>query len=277
MGTKPKFKEMEFSLIISNPPYSGLDIKILKSVMGLGEKLVFVMPSSFILAEKGRDLKFLSEIDKRLVSVDMIDANEAFKIQVPYPVSVLQLDKSRTEKILFTDEKKNVKYEVDSVTKLSKYGANSEIYESVKAKIRPLLIRNLQSELLEHSPEMTFGIAAARGNIGCDDFYTFCMDDFSHHCTKKYTYGWKLETDVERRNFFQYLKNKTTRFCLSVYKDGMGLHRREMEFVPWLDFTKDWTDDSFAKHIGLTEEELSWMQSVIPAYYPEDKPQTSNI
>jgi dTDP-glucose pyrophosphorylase len=43
--------------------------------------------------------------------------------------------------------------------------------------------------------------------------------------------------------------------------------RGELEIIPWLDFTQEWTDEKLYKEFNLTEEEIKFIEKHIPKYY----------
>ena len=74
---------MKFDLIISNPPYNkGLDLKILESVLDLGEKICFVHPIGWMLRDKNKKLKL--KLEKSLI----FDGNQAFTISSHTPCAI---------------------------------------------------------------------------------------------------------------------------------------------------------------------------------------------
>ena len=76
-----------------------------------------------------------------------------------------------------------------------------------------------------------------------------------------------FDTEKESDNFLNYLKTNFVRFLLSIYKNNQNLHRGELEIVPWLDFTKEWTDEKLYKEFNLTKEEIDFIEKNIPKYY----------
>jgi site-specific DNA-methyltransferase (adenine-specific) len=44
---------------------------------------------------------------------------------------------------------------------------------------------------------------------------------------------------------------------------GMNLSISNFKFVPWQDFTKEWTDEELYAKYGLTDEEIEFIESMI--------------
>ena len=55
--------------------------------------------------------------------------------------------------------------------------------------------------------------------------------------------------------------------CLSIYKINSETANGELEAVPWLDFTQEWTDEKLYKHFNLTQDEINFIEENIPDYY----------
>ena len=83
--------------------------------------------------------------------------------------------------------------------------------------------------------------------------------------SKHLYYGFKSKN--EAGNFISYLKSKFSRFSLSIYKINSQLCRGELESVPWLDFTQEWTDEKLKEYFNITDKEWEFIESVIPDYY----------
>ena len=100
-----------------------------------------------------------------------------------------------------------------------------------------------------------------------DDFYTFIPRDKrveTNLCKMLY---FNFDNIMPAQNFLNYLKTNFARFCLSIYKLNMNLHRGELKSVPWLDFTQEWTDEKLYKYFLLTKEEIDFIEKNIPKYY----------
>jgi site-specific DNA-methyltransferase (adenine-specific) len=76
-----------------------------------------------------------------------------------------------------------------------------------------------------------------------------------------------FQTESESNNFITYLKSNFARFCLSIYKNNSQLDRGELEIIPWLDFTQEWTDEKLYREFDLTENEIKFIEKHIPKYY----------
>ena len=101
----------------------------------------------------------------------------------------------------------------------------------------------------------------------CDDFYsTITKDEESSNDIKKavfFSFNNKNESD----NFLKYLKTNFSRFCLSICKNSADLNKIDFSMIPWLDFSREWTDEDLIQEFDLTNEEVEFINKHIPKYY----------
>ena len=63
---------------------------------------------------------------------------------------------------------------------------------------------------------------------------------------------------------------KFARFCLSLRKTGRDLNSTDLIYVPYLDFSEEWTDEKLFKHFGLDSEEQEFINEYIQDWYERD-------
>jgi hypothetical protein len=78
---------------------------------------------------------------------------------------------------------------------------------------------------------------------------------------------YSFDTEAELDNFIVYLKTNFARFCLALYKINQIVVRGELEIIPWLDFTIEWTDEKLYEYFGIDEQTINYINSFIPDYY----------
>jgi len=76
-----------------------------------------------------------------------------------------------------------------------------------------------------------------------------------------------FNTEEERDNFIEYLKTDFARFCLSFYKNDANLGVGALRCIPWLDFTKRYTDKDLYELFNVSEEQQRVIRNIIPEYY----------
>lgn len=82
-------------------------------------------------------------------------------------------------------------------------------------------------------------------------------------CTQTFLVGDTFISEEEAINCMNYLKCKFTRFLILQSMTSQHLSPERFRFVPLQDFSRPWTDaDLYAKY-GLSEEEISFIESMI--------------
>lgn len=51
----------------------------------------------------------------------------------------------------------------------------------------------------------------------------------------------------------------------AINKINQHLENYELSAIPWIDFTKHWTDEMLYEHFKLTPEEIAWVEA-LPAH-----------
>ena len=117
--------------------------------------------------------------------------------------------------------------------------------------------------------------AQIRGNVSKNDDSKMFQDDFYTIITKetrvlnrkdKHMF-FTFKSEIEGNNFIEYLKTNFVRFCLSILKNNSQLDRGELSMIPWLDFSKRWTDEELIKEFELEDEEVIFIAKSIIEYY----------
>ncbi|MBQ7188285.1 MAG: Eco57I restriction-modification methylase domain-containing protein [Kiritimatiellae bacterium] len=84
-------------------------------------------------------------------------------------------------------------------------------------------------------------------------------------CTESYiVIGAALRfSKTEANNLAAYLQTKFVRFCHSLAKTSQDATSKTYRFVPMQDFSKPWTDEELYAKYGLTDEEITFIESMI--------------
>lgn len=72
-----------------------------------------------------------------------------------------------------------------------------------------------------------------------------------------------VDTEEKANNFSNYMKLKFPRFLMHETYSSMNISRNNFRFVPWLDFSKPWTDAELYEKYNLTQEEIDFIESMI--------------
>ena len=274
------WKKESFSYGIGNPPFNQMiDMKFIKLSYELCDVTCIVHPSTWLLDEKGKQRAFINTkelIKDHLDNIELFNGNKVFGIQLFVPCVITYIDKSRKQYgIRCLDIINNIEIKYDHIYQINKF-SNSKIYPKLKEKIYQ---RSKIENLLDYKNKIKGGYyintAQIRGHVNLksekdmliDDFYTIITKDTSVTEDKNKHMFFSFKSDIEANNFLNFLKTNFCRFCLSIYKNNSQLDRGELEIIPWLDFTKKWTDEELIKEFNLTNDEVEFINKNIPNYY----------
>ena len=82
-------------------------------------------------------------------------------------------------------------------------------------------------------------------------------------CTETYIVIGPFKTDLEVNNVITYISTKFFRFLVMLKKTSQHAAANVYSFVPLQDFSKPWTDAELYAKYGLTDEEISFIESMI--------------
>lgn len=82
-------------------------------------------------------------------------------------------------------------------------------------------------------------------------------------CTETYIVVDSFSSRIEAENFDSYLRTKFARFLISQATSSIMITKSSFIFVPEQDFSKPWTDEELFEIYGLTDEEVSFIVSMI--------------
>ena len=82
-------------------------------------------------------------------------------------------------------------------------------------------------------------------------------------CTDSYIIAFPTKSKTDATNFYLFLKTKFARFLLLQALSSINLAKDTYVFVPSQDFSKTWTDEELYIKYGLSEEEASFIESMI--------------
>lgn len=89
-------------------------------------------------------------------------------------------------------------------------------------------------------------------------------------CSQSYLTVCGFDNLEEAQNLYMYLRTKFVRFLILQTLVGMNLSIKNFNFIPWLDFSKSWTDEELYAKYGLNQEEIDFIESMIKPMEPDE-------
>lgn len=273
---KPK---MKFDAVLANPPYVGKKClhqqffnKAVEDMVVEGGQVCFIQPATVYVNNKPNQKNAVIDMQNHILNnttkVIMKESTvfENANVATDLSITILTKDGSQSGVIDSLTYLNGSTYANSKFNEVNACMMDHEIYASLWQKIFAQIGRlgSLQDKIIT-SGQM-FRITKVRGNMNCDDFYTFISRD------KKYWVGESnhgLEVNSERHieNIASYFKTYLARFALSLYKFNTAMVNGELKSVPLVDFSQEWSDEKLIAEWGITEEEYAEVLKVIPAYY----------
>lgn len=82
-------------------------------------------------------------------------------------------------------------------------------------------------------------------------------------CTETYLVAGCFQSEKEAENYDAYLKTKFVRFLIGQVALSQHITKNCFRFVPKQDFSVNWTDEKLYEKYGLSDEEVSFIESII--------------
>lgn len=82
-------------------------------------------------------------------------------------------------------------------------------------------------------------------------------------CTQSYLIVCPSHSEHEARNALKYLQTKFVRFLMLQTLAGQNISIKNFMFVPWQDFSKEWTDEELFKKYDMTQDEVAYIDTLI--------------
>lgn len=290
-----KLNKMNADFIIINPPYGVKEhFNIFNKAfeqLNDGGILICLHPSTAFINRK--DVTDTSEIllTKKIISenkcdIELIDGNTIFDITSMIPLSLTRVEKIKEKKIkvkfnAFKDKHFGQIIEFDNIDEIYIHGNKivNDIVKKIKSKMTQSLydnIRNIYSNFYVRLNYMS-GNKNINGNLN-PDFYQLIHKSNEKNTDELITDkfesdSWNyigVNTHTEAYNLFDYSLSKFARFCTSLSKINRNLHRCELKSIPYLDFSKKWSDSELYEYFELSNDMIIFIEWFIPNLYERD-------
>ncbi len=90
-------------------------------------------------------------------------------------------------------------------------------------------------------------------------------------CTETYLVVGAYEKKEHTKNLARYMKTRFFRFLVAQFMYSHHITKEAYSLVPILDMDKEWTDEKLYRRYGLTEEEITFIESKIRPMEPNDE------
>jgi len=271
----------QFDVVVGNPPYKGMmHLDFLEIAYKISNGwIVWVQPSNWLIDKKGiakrfKELKNI--VANNIEEIKLFNGNPYFKVNQMYPFNIITINKNKKEsKFKLIDEINRKEIYYNNINEINKW-SDPSIYNNLQDKILKLSNKdNINNYLNIERGNYYINMSKIRGNINTTDIHSLWKDDYYSTITKNakielspsMNFWFSFETIEEAQNFLDFLKIKWSMFSLSIYKNSTSLHRGELKAIPWLDWSRSWTEKDFEELIEATEEEKEFVYKNIPNYY----------
>jgi hypothetical protein len=200
---------------------------------------------------------------ERLVSLELKPGGEIWdnvKLWVPLAIAVLKKDEQESFEMGGLRATKE--------TQITAFGISPTI-DSLKSKLSAGV--TLKDKATRDSADgpyvvMLSGIA---GNAQAQDMYFMLPQRaaLTTHVTRQAGkwHNFSFVTELEAMNFLRFVTSKLAMAGCAINKINQHLENFELSAIPWLDFTKHWTDEDLYAHFKLTPDEIAWVEA-LPAH-----------
>lgn len=273
----------QFDICIMNPPYQGnMHASFLDAAIRMSDRVVSIQPINWLLVDEDEEGSAILSQTKKAVQpfrkhVELINGNGLFNASFFMPCTILYLDKTVSDKSLDVTDVEGKKWKYEDIFDFNKFG-NIPNYYSIVTKTGRFAEKgncwdNWVQSRKKGKGKFFVNLARVRGHVVKSgkgmidaDFYTLVTRDLEPSSTREKFYHFGFRTKAEAENFILFLRQKVTRFCFAINKHGSSIRRKQLQTIPWLDFSKKWTDSKLRTHFGITSSEWKFIDSVIADY-----------
>ena len=292
---------MKFDVCIMNPPYDGnlcekFEVKILE--LCNSSEIVWVAPSTWLLGKHQNKL-ITNYINKYKSEIITINPYNYFDVNINKEMSVVYINTHIQQSYLIYDNKR-----YDKCNEITKY-SNDEILMSILDKIGCKHLEEhvgshvysfrgtepfIPSTVIDNPNDdiyicrlIRFGGSSTLESKKQGDFYALLSNNkvYEDNCGlyskfrnklgrngKRYIQNFvKFDTELECKNFWNYIHTDFVNLCLYFIKTNLHLDRGELKYIPWQDFNEEWDDKKLFKKYCLTNKEIEHIYKILPNYY----------
>lgn len=270
-----------FDVIVGNPPYNrNTHLKFLELAYNISKEwIIWVHPSVWLLHEEGlKSYRYYKDLIKNhTLEMTLFNGNPLFNVMFfsPFVMDVINKKIDTNGLIKVIDKLKNIEVEYKDINDINKW-SEIKVYPPLNQKIRDLARdNNLEKNWNIDRGSYYINLSYVRGNVDLlnsdkivkTDFYTIVPRDLKIENKKNKPIWFSFETKEEAKNFLNFLKTRWAMFSLSFNKINQHFKGGALRTIPWLDWSRPWTEKDFEELIDATPEEIAFVKGNIPDYY----------
>jgi len=278
--------DMEFDVILGNPPYKGQShlhqkffnksVELLKQDGVIG----FIQPATVYFNKKEKtdfDSQVMRDnIKNYQTEVEMLKPEIFENALNRNDISITLLKKTKTNKeIDHVIYRSGARFDNISLEDVNRTEIDPKIYRSIVDKYSRLIDQNgcIYNRASTKKTKAKTKLASMRGNRGGDDWYTFIPCDKSYWTTENKDGDWGIDADThnEAMNIYDFFTTNPARFGLSIHKFSADMHGGAMNKVFNLDFSKSYTDNEIYDILNLSNKERKAIDEILPNYHERSK------
>jgi len=295
-----KLKKIKFAGIVMNPSYShGSHMNHFNNAFELlkeGGTIVCIHPATPFITRKplnfkGRVKKIQSIINTYETELKIINGNSFFNVQQEIPLSITTVIKRENKNInvIYSHYNTDDSIQYNSLDNVFIHGNDivlsirDKIFEKMNQSLEDYTYRNGATGGNVYLRVNTIATGIPNNGAPHPNFNTFLGKMHEHDISSRITQtpigknkkgtpyneiSFKNEKELE--NGKSYLLTKFARFCLSLFKVNQHLESGELKAVPYLDFSKKWSDRKLKKYFKLSNSEWDFINEYIPDRYDSD-------
>lgn len=270
--------DMEFDIVIANPPYKGkaqLHQKFFniacENLTKDGGYTIFLQPATPYQNQKkarSHEQEMIDNILKYKTNSKLIDPNifKNAEINTDLAITVLHKVENSTNKLNSIIYKNGEKYENVDLQDINIHSIDPKEFGEIRKKYENFISHN--GSLLDftyHSLNNPIGNICGLPKIRPIRKKQYCtffpydetkMESYTKNISVKRDFGIRVKNNEQIKNVYSYLKTFIARFGLALLKINANNHGGDFAKVPLVDFNKEWTDEILIKELKLTEKEF---------------------
>jgi predicted RNA methylase len=271
----------KYDAIVMNPPYEkDLHKEFMLWAQKHSDKFVSIQPCQTLYRhpKSSIDKAFMQTVLNFCESIEIYNPNLIFENAVfssPVGIFYFTMQKIPGSKIYINDMMRDDSYYSNGPflykynTELKDFRENIFSYLNGKQTVKDHIFNSPGKEWSVEIPKIRGHLSLTEKDIyDCSDIFTFIPDDRvpSFNSSSSGRLYVRFSSKEEAENFILYLRTFFARACLSISKHGLHNDCNELKLVPWLDFSKKWTDKDLFALLGDTDKLYDSVVKVIPKY-----------